>query len=99
MVRRYVPCAGTRSRIEEYPRVSTRAGAETSGQVLVLHDLVGLYERSPRFAKRYTDAGRAIGDALAAFRADVAARRFPARRGRAFQTGYWGFCHRRRARS
>jgi 3-methyl-2-oxobutanoate hydroxymethyltransferase len=62
----------------QIPTIGIGAGPSTSGQVLVLHDLVGLYERSPRFAKRYADAGRAIGDALRTYREDVTARRFPA---------------------
>jgi 3-methyl-2-oxobutanoate hydroxymethyltransferase len=59
------------------PTIGIGAGSETSGQVLVLHDLAGLYDHSPRFVKRYADAGRLIGDAVRAFREDVEARRFP----------------------
>jgi 3-methyl-2-oxobutanoate hydroxymethyltransferase len=59
------------------PTIGIGAGPGTSGQVLVLHDLVGLYDHSPRFVKRYTDAGRTIGDALRAYGEDVRARRFP----------------------
>jgi 3-methyl-2-oxobutanoate hydroxymethyltransferase len=60
------------------PTIGIGAGADTDGQVLVLHDILGLYERSPRFVKRYADLSRSIGDALRAFRDDVSARRFPA---------------------
>lgn len=59
------------------PTIGIGAGAETSGQVLVLHDLAGLYDHSPRFAKRYADVGQVLGDAVRAFREDVEARRFP----------------------
>jgi 3-methyl-2-oxobutanoate hydroxymethyltransferase len=59
------------------PTIGIGAGPATSGQVLVLHDLVGLYDRSPRFVKRYADAGHTIGDALRAYGEDVRARRFP----------------------
>lgn len=62
------------------PTIGIGAGAGTSGQVLVLHDLVGLYDRpSPRFAKRYADLGGALRTALTAYREDVAAGRFPTR--------------------
>src|SRR5262245_39083431 len=62
------------------PTIGIGAGPGTSGQVLVTHDLVGLYEgRSPRFAKRYAELGDAMRTAVQAFRADVEARSFPAR--------------------
>jgi 3-methyl-2-oxobutanoate hydroxymethyltransferase len=62
------------------PTIGIGAGAGTSGQVLVLHDLAGLYDRpSPKFAKRYADLGGALRVAIAAYRADVEARAFPAR--------------------
>jgi len=60
------------------PTIGIGAGVDTDGQVLVLHDILGLCERSPRFVKRYADVGQTIGDALRAYRDDVAARRFPA---------------------
>jgi len=59
------------------PTIGIGAGSDTDGQVLVVHDLLGLYERSPRFVKRYADLGRATVQALTAYREDVAARRFP----------------------
>jgi 3-methyl-2-oxobutanoate hydroxymethyltransferase len=62
----------------EIPTIGIGAGADTDGQVLVSHDILGLYnERTPRFVKRYADVGRTIGEAFRAFREDVEARRFP----------------------
>ena len=62
----------------EVPTIGIGAGAGTSGQVLVTHDLLGLYDRfTPRFAKRYADLGQAMATAFAGFRADVAAGLFP----------------------
>ena len=46
--------------------------------MLVWHDLLGLYDgTSPRFVKRYADLATTIRDAVAAYAADVRARRFP----------------------
>ncbi len=62
------------------PTIGIGAGSGTSGQVLVLHDLAGLYDRpSPKFAKRYADLGGALRAAIAAYLDDVGERRFPAR--------------------
>jgi 3-methyl-2-oxobutanoate hydroxymethyltransferase len=59
------------------PTIGIGAGNGTSGQVLVLHDLVGITARVPRFVKRYGAAGEAIVDALRAFKDDVNQRTFP----------------------
>jgi 3-methyl-2-oxobutanoate hydroxymethyltransferase len=62
------------------PTIGIGAGPHTSGQVLVVHDLVGLFDRFvPRFAKRYADLAGEMTTAVQAFRADVEARRFPDR--------------------
>ena len=61
------------------PTIGIGAGAGCDGQVLVYHDLLGLFERmQPRFVKQYAALRQTIIDALAAYRADVQARRFPA---------------------
>jgi 3-methyl-2-oxobutanoate hydroxymethyltransferase len=59
------------------PTIGIGAGPHTDGQVLVIHDLLGLSEKVPRFAKRYADLGKAIGEAAHAFAEDVAGGRFP----------------------
>jgi 3-methyl-2-oxobutanoate hydroxymethyltransferase len=60
------------------PTIGIGAGRECDGQVLVWHDLLGLYEgRAPRFVKRYADVGTEIRRALEAFADDVRAGRFP----------------------
>jgi 3-methyl-2-oxobutanoate hydroxymethyltransferase len=60
------------------PTIGIGAGAGTSGQVLVAHDLLGLFDRfTPKFVKRYAELGAAMREAFAAYRADVAARAFP----------------------
>jgi 3-methyl-2-oxobutanoate hydroxymethyltransferase len=60
------------------PTIGIGAGAACDGQVLVYHDLLGLYEgRAPRFVKRYADLAAAIRTALEAYARDVRAGRFP----------------------
>ena len=64
----------------EIPTIGIGAGPGTSGQVLVLHDLVGMFDGfRPKFAKRYAELGTAMGEALRAFRADVQSGAFPTR--------------------
>lgn len=61
------------------PTIGIGSGNACDGQVLVIHDLLGLYEQlRPRFAKRYAEMGREMLDAIRTFRDDVASGRFPA---------------------
>lgn len=55
------------------------AGPHCDAQVLVLHDLLGLNERLPRFAKAYADLRTAIGEAVRSFAREVSAGEFPDR--------------------
>jgi 3-methyl-2-oxobutanoate hydroxymethyltransferase len=67
------------SRQLEIPTIGIGAGAGCDGQVLVTHDLLGLFDRfTPRFVKKYADLHGEIGRALAAFRDEVLAGEFPA---------------------
>jgi 3-methyl-2-oxobutanoate hydroxymethyltransferase len=60
------------------PTIGIGAGPDCDGQVLVLHDLVGLsLDHVPKFVRAYADTKTAIADGLARWRADVEARRFP----------------------
>ncbi|MBM4021186.1 MAG: 3-methyl-2-oxobutanoate hydroxymethyltransferase [Planctomycetes bacterium] len=60
------------------PTIGIGAGPDCDGQVLVMHDLVGLsFDRVPRFARRYADGRAAFSAALAAWKADVEAGTFP----------------------
>jgi len=63
----------------EIPTIGIGAGPETDGQVLVLNDLLGLFEEfKPRFVKRYAELASDMAGAVSAFADDVRARRFPA---------------------
>ncbi len=62
----------------EIPTIGIGAGPYTDGQVLVLHDLLGLFEEfKPRFVKRYAHLAQEVRRALQAFKADVEQGRFP----------------------
>src|SRR3989441_2214253 len=61
------------------PTIGIGAGVDCDGQVLVLHDVLGLYgEFKPKFAKRYADIGAAVTSALAEVDREVRDRSFPA---------------------
>lgn len=75
-----VPSALARAITERLsiPTIGIGAGAGTDGQVLVFHDLVGLFSGfTPKFVKRYAEAGGLIRDAVTQYAADVRAGRFP----------------------
>ena len=59
------------------PVIGIGASAECDGQVLVTEDMLGLFERTPRFVKRYDDLATRIGEAAAAYAEEVRARSFP----------------------
>jgi 3-methyl-2-oxobutanoate hydroxymethyltransferase len=60
------------------PTIGIGAGGDCDGQVLVWHDLLGLYEgKAPRFVKRYADLAAEARRALEAYADDVRERRFP----------------------
>jgi 3-methyl-2-oxobutanoate hydroxymethyltransferase len=60
------------------PTIGIGAGVDCDGQVLVYHDLLGLYEgRAPRFVKRYADLATEIRAALERYASDVRERHFP----------------------
>jgi 3-methyl-2-oxobutanoate hydroxymethyltransferase len=65
------------SRSVAVPIIGIGASAECDGQVLVTEDMLGLFERTPRFVKRYADLASEIGEAAAKYAADVRNRSFP----------------------
>jgi 3-methyl-2-oxobutanoate hydroxymethyltransferase len=72
------PVAARITRALTVPTIGIGAGLECDGQVLVWHDLLGLYEgRSPRFVKQYADLATEIVRAVSAYVEDVRERRFP----------------------
>lgn len=62
----------------EIPTIGIGAGPHCDGQNLVLHDMVGLFDRfTPKFVKRYADCWSLISGALAEFQDDVRKGGFP----------------------
>jgi 3-methyl-2-oxobutanoate hydroxymethyltransferase len=60
------------------PTIGIGAGKDCDGQVLVYHDLVGLFDRfTPKFVKRYINLSTEIKEALVQFKADVENGSFP----------------------
>jgi 3-methyl-2-oxobutanoate hydroxymethyltransferase len=60
------------------PVIGIGAGPAADGQVLVFHDLLGIYEgRAPRFAKRFAEVKRAMVEGMQEFAEEVRERRFP----------------------
>lgn len=60
------------------PTIGIGAGPACDGQVLVYHDLLGLYEgHKPKFVRQYADAGTLIARALSQYVDDVREGRFP----------------------
>jgi 3-methyl-2-oxobutanoate hydroxymethyltransferase len=63
----------------EIPTIGIGAGAGCDGQVLVTHDLLGLFDRfTPRFVKKYAELNAEMVRAFSAYKADVESRVFPA---------------------
>jgi 3-methyl-2-oxobutanoate hydroxymethyltransferase len=63
----------------EIPTIGIGAGDACDGQVLVTHDLLGLYDRfTPKFAKRYAEIHAVMSEAITAYKTDVESHRFPA---------------------
>ncbi|HEX8855614.1 MAG TPA: 3-methyl-2-oxobutanoate hydroxymethyltransferase [Thermoleophilaceae bacterium] len=60
------------------PVIGIGAGPSTDGQVLVFHDLLGIYDgHAARFVKRYGNVRQAMIDGVSAFAAEVRERRYP----------------------
>ena len=59
------------------PTIGIGAGVACDGQVLVLHDLLGLSDWTPSFAKTYANLGAQASTAARAFAEEVAHRKFP----------------------
>jgi 3-methyl-2-oxobutanoate hydroxymethyltransferase len=60
------------------PTIGVGSGPDCSGQLLVLHDLLGLYEKlKPKFVKRYAEIGQEVRNAIKNYAAEVRGGVFP----------------------
>ncbi|HSG32939.1 MAG TPA: 3-methyl-2-oxobutanoate hydroxymethyltransferase [Sphingomonadaceae bacterium] len=61
----------------EIPTIGIGASAQCDGQVLVTEDMLGMFERVPRFVKRYAEIAETISGAAARYAGEVRLRAFP----------------------
>ena len=72
------PVAAEITRSIDKPTIGIGASAVCDGQILVTPDMLGLFDWTPKFVRRYADLKGEIDRAVATYAADVRARRFPA---------------------
>jgi 3-methyl-2-oxobutanoate hydroxymethyltransferase len=61
------------------PTIGIGASAACDGQILVTPDMLGLFDWTPKFVRRYADLNAQVSKAVAAYAADVRSRAFPGR--------------------
>ena len=71
------PLAIEMTRAIDIPTIGIGGSKECDGQVLVIDDMLGMFDRVPRFVKKYAQLAEQIDAAVAEYAADVRARRFP----------------------
>jgi 3-methyl-2-oxobutanoate hydroxymethyltransferase len=71
------PIAIEVSKATACPIIGIGGSAQCDGQVLVTDDMLGMFERVPRFVKRYAEIAGIISDAAARYAAEVRDRSFP----------------------
>ncbi|OGI43083.1 MAG: 3-methyl-2-oxobutanoate hydroxymethyltransferase [Candidatus Muproteobacteria bacterium RBG_16_65_31] len=74
-----VPAALARTITRELsiPTIGIGAGPDCDGQILVLHDMLGIYPKPPKFSKNFMDGAASIEDAVKNYVAAVKSRAFP----------------------
>jgi 3-methyl-2-oxobutanoate hydroxymethyltransferase len=71
------PIAIAATKAVSCPTIGIGASAQCDGQVLVTEDMLGMFERVPRFVKRYEDIAGVIDRTVAQYAEDVRSRSFP----------------------
>ncbi|NBW10780.1 MAG: 3-methyl-2-oxobutanoate hydroxymethyltransferase [Caulobacteraceae bacterium] len=64
--------------IIDKPTVGIGASSACDGQILVTNDMLGMFDWTPKFVRKYADLRAEIDRAAASYASDVKARRFPA---------------------
>ena len=60
------------------PTIGIGSGKDCDGQVLVIHDMLGMFEKiKPKFAKRYLNLSEEIRNAVSSYVKDVKEEQFP----------------------
>ena len=71
------PIAVSLTQSLEIPVIGIGASAQCDGQVLVVDDMLGMFERVPRFVKKYADIAGVIETTVAQYAEEVRGRSFP----------------------
>jgi 3-methyl-2-oxobutanoate hydroxymethyltransferase len=71
------PIAIAATKAVSCPTIGIGASAQCDGQVLVTEDMLGMFERVPRFVKRYNEIAEVISGTAATYAEEVRARTFP----------------------
>ncbi len=71
------PIAIAATQAVECPTIGIGASAHCDGQVLVTEDMLGMFERVPRFVKRYEEIAETISNAAETYASEVRSRAFP----------------------
>lgn len=61
----------------QIPTIGIGAGPHCDGQILLSHDILGVYENPPPFAKLYANLNKTITDAFVAFRDEIRSSKYP----------------------
>ena len=61
----------------DIPTIGIGSGRDCAGQVQVMNDLIGLFEATPKHAKRYADVGKIVREALKSYAGEVKSGVFP----------------------
>lgn len=64
----------------DIPTIGIGAGKDTDGQVLVFHDMLGFFDKSPKFVKRYLEGKKLFTEALEKFKNEVKTGKFPSKK-------------------
>lgn len=71
------PLAIAITQTNDVPVIGIGASAQCDGQVLVTEDMLGLFDRTPKFVKRFGNMSASVADAVKQYAADVRTRAFP----------------------